>query len=67
VRIGLVGVRRDRRRVGIDRGRGDTRIQRSGVSTGKSVPNNTFSLSRVLAYCTRIGGKYFGDQPDRSM
>src|ERR1700735_1753205 len=42
-------------------------IQRSGVRTGKSVPNRTLSLSRVFAYWTRIGGKYLGDQPDRSM
>jgi len=42
-------------------------IHRSGVSTGKSVPNSTLSFSSVFAYCTRMGGKYFGDHPDRSM
>ena len=41
--------------------------QRSGVSSGKSDPNRTLSCSRVLAYCTSWGGKYFGDQPDRSI
>src|SRR6266436_1450209 len=41
--------------------------QRSGVSSGKSEPNRTLSCSSVLAYCTSCGGKYFGDQPDRSM
>ena len=44
-----------------------SRSQRSGVITGKSVPNRTFSRSSVLAYWTRLGGKYFGDQPERSM
>ena len=42
-------------------------IHRSGVMAGKSEPNSTFSRSRVLAYRTSSGGKYFGDQPDRSM
>src|SRR5581483_5881134 len=41
--------------------------QRSGVSSGKSEPNSTLSCSSEFAYCTRIGGKYFGDHPDRSM
>src|SRR5450756_308367 len=41
--------------------------QRSGEITGLSVPNRTLCLSSVLAYCTSCGGKYFGDQPDRSM
>src|SRR5215467_2099790 len=41
--------------------------QRSGVSSGKPEPNMTLSASSEFAYCTRIGGKYFGDQPDRSM
>ena len=41
--------------------------QRSGVSSGKSEPNSTLSASSEFAYCTRIGGKYFGDHPDRSM
>ncbi len=27
----------------------------------------TLSLSKVLAYWTSCAGKYFGDQPDRSM
>ena len=35
--------------------------------TGKSLPNSIFVLSNVLAYCTRFAGKYFGDQPERSM
>ena len=41
--------------------------QRSGVINGKSEPNSTLSFSSVFAYCTRFGGKYFGDQPERSM
>ena len=41
--------------------------QRSGVISGKSLPNSIRSLSRVLAYCTSCGGKYFGLQPDRSI
>ena len=42
-------------------------IQRSGVITGKSEPNSTLSFSSEFAYWTSCGGKYFGDQPDRSM
>ena len=42
-------------------------IHRSGVITGKSVPNSTLCRSRLPAYCTSWGEKYFGDQPDRSM
>src|SRR6202011_4133795 len=42
-------------------------IQRSGVSTGKSVPKSILCFSSVFAYWMRIGGKYFGDQPDKSM
>src|SRR4051812_49995097 len=42
-------------------------IHLSGVITGKSEPNSTLSFSREFAYCTSCGGKYFGDQPDRSM
>ena len=42
-------------------------IQRSGVSTGKSVPKSILCFSSVFAYWMRIGGKYFGDHPDRSM
>src|SRR5581483_6169809 len=40
---------------------------RSGVMTGQSEPNSTLCLRRLLAYLTRIGGKYLGDQPDRSI
>src|SRR5579864_9211601 len=42
-------------------------IQRSAVIIGWSEPNNTLFLSRVLAYCTSSGGKYFGDHPERSI
>src|SRR3954447_11570769 len=41
--------------------------QRSGLITGKSEPKRTLSRSSELAYWTSCGGKYFGDQPDRSM
>src|ERR1700683_5859504 len=40
---------------------------RSGLMTGQSEPNTTLCLSRLFAYLTRIGGKYLGDHPDRSM
>src|SRR6202161_670050 len=40
---------------------------RSGLITGQSEPNSTLCLSRLFAYLTRIGGKYLGDHPDRSM
>src|SRR6185437_7732025 len=42
-------------------------IQRSGVISGKSEPNSILRLSCELAYRTSCAGKYFGDQPDRSM
>src|ERR1700722_5518354 len=41
--------------------------QRSGLIIGQSEPKSTFFLRSVLQYWTRIFGKYFGDQPDRSM
>src|ERR1700722_4632835 len=41
--------------------------QRSGRITGQSEPNSTLWRNNVLAYLTRIGGKYFGDQPERSI
>ena len=41
--------------------------QRSGVISGKSLPNRMRSFSSVFAYCTSCGGKYFGLQPDRSI
>src|SRR3954454_9179019 len=40
---------------------------RSGEIIGQSEPNRTFFRSSVLQYWTRIFGKYFGDQPERSM
>src|SRR6185312_7601525 len=40
---------------------------RSGVISGKSEPNSTLSCSSELACRTSCGGKYLGDQPDRSM
>ena len=40
---------------------------RSGVIAGQSEPNSILCFRSVLAYCTRIGEKYFGDQPDRSI
>src|SRR5580693_340318 len=42
-------------------------IHRSGAIRGKSDPNSILRLSWVFAYCTSCGGKYFGDQPDKSM
>src|SRR5271169_7070759 len=42
-------------------------IQRSGLINGKSEPNSILRFSWVFAYCTSCGGKYFGDQPDRSI
>src|ERR1700684_1682314 len=44
-----------------------SRNHRSGLMTGQSEPNSTLCLSRLFAYLTRIGGKYLGDHPDRSM
>src|SRR5690606_10254031 len=44
-----------------------SRRHRSGVSSGKSDPKSTLSCSSEFACCTSCGGKYFGDQPDRSM
>src|ERR1700729_3013395 len=41
--------------------------QRSGLIIGQSEPKSAFFLRSVLQYWTRIFGKYFGDQPDRSM
>src|SRR2546430_6562679 len=41
--------------------------QRSGAIIGQSEPKRTFVFNSVLEYCTRIFGKYFGDQPDRSI
>ena len=41
--------------------------QRSGVISGKSLPNRIRSLSSVFAYWINCGGKYFGLQPDRSI
>ena len=41
--------------------------QRSGVINGKSEPNSTLFRSWVFAYWTSCGGKYFGDQPERSI
>jgi hypothetical protein len=41
--------------------------QRSGLIIGQSEPKSTFFLRSVLQYWMRIFGKYFGDQPDRSM
>src|SRR3990172_7227311 len=41
--------------------------QRSGVISGKSEPKRTFVRSCVFAYLTSCGGKYFGDQPERSI
>jgi hypothetical protein len=41
--------------------------QRSGLIIGQSEPKSTFVLRSVLQYWTRIFGKYFGDQPERSM
>ena len=35
--------------------------------SGKSEPKSTFARSCVFAYWTSCGGKYFGDQPDRSI
>src|SRR4030095_7968008 len=32
-----------------------------------SDPKRTFVFRRLFAYCTRVGEKYFGDQPERSM
>ena len=52
---------------GLISSRSKSASQRSGVITGKSDPNSTLRLSRPLAARTSCGGKYFGDQPDRSM
>src|SRR6516162_3586882 len=41
--------------------------QRSGRMTGQSEPNSTLCFNNVFAYLTRIGGKYLGDQPDKSI
>ncbi len=41
--------------------------QRSGRMTGQSEPNSILCFSRELTYLTRIGGKYLGDQPERSI
>ncbi len=35
--------------------------------SGKSVPNRTLSCRTELAIRTSDSGKYFGDQPERSM
>ena len=35
--------------------------------SGKSEPKSTFVRSWVFAYWTSCGGKYFGDQPERSI
>src|SRR5690349_11632166 len=42
-------------------------IHRSVVIIGWSEPKSILFFSSVFAYCTRIGGKYFGDQPERSI
>src|SRR5882757_6760363 len=42
-------------------------IHRSGAINGKSDPNSILRFSCVFAYWTNWGGKYLGDQPDRSM
>src|SRR5262249_53032738 len=41
--------------------------QRSGRMTGQSEPNSTLCFNKLFAYLTRIGGKYLGDQPDKSI
>src|SRR5699024_9421737 len=44
-----------------------SRIQRSGVRSGKSEPNSTRSVMSEFAYRTSDGGKDFGLQPARSI
>jgi hypothetical protein len=41
--------------------------QRSGVMAGQSEPNSILCFRIEFVYWIRIGGKYFGDQPDRSI
>jgi hypothetical protein len=40
---------------------------RSGRISGQSLPKSILFFSSVLAARTSCGGKYFGDQPDRSI
>ncbi len=47
----------------LDRNIGESLSQRSVSSPASPIRNSILCFSSELAYCTRIGGKYFGDHP----